>query len=586
MRRYVLTAAVMLLSVAVSAQNLNPTVQVTNAYEGRLMEVEKQKVEMAVPDSLLKFDWDFGYSVFDNPYKGAYEFRPYLIEMRPDPTVYDGKKLYLRAGAGYSLHPQAQLYWTPTLKGRWGLTLYDDFKGYWGDWQGIAPMRIGGESYRTHAYKDASYFGSDMANKFGFTTRYDGLKTIVTLDGSLLWLETKERNSMANSALGTSAALRVRSNVPSDFTYDFSLKYDWTGDNLATGISTPLQYMEHDLGFAADLGYSIALHHWASLTTSYDHFIFSDHGDITSADWVEITPAYNFSGGRFSAHAGVKYSQVWSQVPVPGSYEEGFDYKGRRIYPDVKASFEAVPETLVLGAAVTGGQKFNSFRSYLTSNHHFPTMASDMYASKLGDASVNLYDAQLSLSGRLRSRMQYSLAAGYSRWYHAPLEGVSRLIPYGVPGVEDVFAPTYYMTNYNLLYAEANASWHSDRLDASALLRLQKSKFPDVTTALSLPAFVGSADVTYNFNKRLYVGVSAEWMTARHYDEKLAYPIDPGFSLTAPGWVDLGVNLEYKVNRKFSLWAQGQNLLCQTVMRDFMFAEKGPYGTAGITLNF
>ena len=99
-RRYLYSAAALLLCAAASAQNLNPTVQVTNAYEGRALDVEKQNVAMAVPDSLLKFDWDFGYSVFDNPYKGAYEFSPYLIEMRPDPTVYAGKKFYLRAGAG------------------------------------------------------------------------------------------------------------------------------------------------------------------------------------------------------------------------------------------------------------------------------------------------------------------------------------------------------------------------------------------------------------------------------------------------------------------------------------------------------
>ena len=52
MRRYITLAAVLLDCAAASAQNLNPTVQVTNDYEGKLMEVEKQKVGMAVPDSL------------------------------------------------------------------------------------------------------------------------------------------------------------------------------------------------------------------------------------------------------------------------------------------------------------------------------------------------------------------------------------------------------------------------------------------------------------------------------------------------------------------------------------------------------
>ena len=53
MRRYIILAAALLAYAAASAQNLNPTVQVTNDYEGKLMEVEKRNVQMAVPDSLL-----------------------------------------------------------------------------------------------------------------------------------------------------------------------------------------------------------------------------------------------------------------------------------------------------------------------------------------------------------------------------------------------------------------------------------------------------------------------------------------------------------------------------------------------------
>ena len=66
-----------------SAQNLDPTVEVNRSYEGKLMEVHKPMLEMAVPDSVLRFDLDFDYEVFDNPYKGAYEFKPYTMELQP-----------------------------------------------------------------------------------------------------------------------------------------------------------------------------------------------------------------------------------------------------------------------------------------------------------------------------------------------------------------------------------------------------------------------------------------------------------------------------------------------------------------------
>ena len=83
----------------------------------------------------------------------------------------------------------------------------------------------------------------------------------------------------------------------------------------------------------------------------------------------------------------------------------------------------------------------------------------------------------------------------------------------------------------------------------------------------------------------LVAGLLAEWATARDghgfYESYLQ-----SFDCHAPGWLDLGVSAEFKATSRFSLWVEGRNLLNQTVMRNFMIAEKGPYVTAGICLNF
>ena len=65
-RRYILIcAAVFATALTAGAQNLNPTVEVTNQFEGKVMEVAKPVIDMAVPDSLLRFDLEFDYSVFE-----------------------------------------------------------------------------------------------------------------------------------------------------------------------------------------------------------------------------------------------------------------------------------------------------------------------------------------------------------------------------------------------------------------------------------------------------------------------------------------------------------------------------------------
>ena len=61
-------SAVFFIALSAGAQNLNPTVSVTRDYEGKLMEVHKPSMAMFVPDSLHRFDLDFDYSVFANPY--------------------------------------------------------------------------------------------------------------------------------------------------------------------------------------------------------------------------------------------------------------------------------------------------------------------------------------------------------------------------------------------------------------------------------------------------------------------------------------------------------------------------------------
>ena len=83
------------------AQNLDPTVNVTRAYEGKLLEVDKPSFRMDVPDSVTRFNLDFDYSVMSNPYKGGNEFNPYLQDIRPERIDDKESSLWLRAGAGY-----------------------------------------------------------------------------------------------------------------------------------------------------------------------------------------------------------------------------------------------------------------------------------------------------------------------------------------------------------------------------------------------------------------------------------------------------------------------------------------------------
>ena len=93
-RNIILTFVASLVCATSFAQsNLNPTVEVTNTYQGDPSAVHKPQIGMAIPDSLLRFDMDFGYEVFEKPYQGAYNFKPYMLAMKPEKNAFRGRKL-------------------------------------------------------------------------------------------------------------------------------------------------------------------------------------------------------------------------------------------------------------------------------------------------------------------------------------------------------------------------------------------------------------------------------------------------------------------------------------------------------------
>ena len=140
MRKIYLVSAAMLMTAAVSfGQNFNPTVEVTNTYQGNASEVHKPLLGMNVPDSLLRFDLDFDYEVFEKPYQGAYSFKPYMLNMRPAKDAWRGRQLYLKAGAGYTLHPRFEFVFSPEQSGPFQMSVYASHKSYFGNYHEIKP---------------------------------------------------------------------------------------------------------------------------------------------------------------------------------------------------------------------------------------------------------------------------------------------------------------------------------------------------------------------------------------------------------------------------------------------------------------
>ena len=72
MRNTIFSAIVLLAGASAWAQNLNPTVEVTNVYAREATGIEKPSQLLEMPDSVLRFNLDMDYSVNATPYRGSY----------------------------------------------------------------------------------------------------------------------------------------------------------------------------------------------------------------------------------------------------------------------------------------------------------------------------------------------------------------------------------------------------------------------------------------------------------------------------------------------------------------------------------
>lgn len=590
-KRYIAIASALAFSLLSHAQNLNPTVQVTNAYDNRLMDISKHSLQMAVPDSLLRFDWDFNYSVFDNPYKGAYEFNPYIIDIKPEASAYDGKRLLLSAGVGYTIHPEARLYWNPVLKKRLKLAVYDEYGGYWGPYSGISWESSYGGNYSFK--KDGSYTGYDLTNILGTSLRYDAKSSVLSLDARASYLASAGEGLFhylmrGHSAFSADAVLGLKSNAPeSPFDYDLSV----SGSSLLDHMSWDDKASELSLAASAKAGFALAGRQKLGMSADVSGMKYIEQSGSSSRSFgigvisMNFTPSYTFKTDRFEVTGGATLSKVIQSADYERVVPEGKEaFKPRLFYPYAHLSLEMIEDALVLFADIRGGQRFNSYSSYLNADHWFDNYGSGMFLDGLADVTMTSYDASLGFSGRIGHRLQFKLDGGYAKLKNAPMEGVQLVS-------EGKFMHCYEMTDYNLAYADINAAWGSERFDLKLDANLRKAFFNEYSNAAGLPLVSGSFDMKYNWNRRVFAGLSLDWASGRTATHRMLDGLPEGaeksldYECFIPAWADLGLSAEYRFKKLFSLWVKGGNLLNSDVRRNLMVAETKPYFTLGICLN-
>ena len=572
-------AATFFIALSAGAQNLNPTVSVTRDYEGKLMEVHKPSMAMFVPDSLHRFDLDFDYSVFANPYKGAYDFKPYVLEMRPDAEPYSGRKLYLKAGAGYQLRPMLDFVWEPQLKTpKFKMGVYASHHSYIGDYKNIAPNA---EHKLTSTGNTVG--GYDLYSEAGVNGLADLNKATLSFDAGYKGIHTKyDDNAGGYNAAEVSFRAKSENDAETYFFYDVAMKYHGANQGVGNGAVTGNRSLRmNDIDFNVTMG--PVMHRYHSIVADFGVGLSYYRGALaTDVGTAYITPKYVLNKNRWRLHAGPKFSFNISDRDGADALNTN---KGILIYPDVYIGFEAVRNYMNLYFKAEGGDYRNPYKD-MKEKFHFM-----LPYSKMSNNSVMQADFALGFNGNISSRFRYDVRAGFRSFEAMPFDFVTGDSSTGTP----LYSAGWTYNDGTAVYSDIKLQWESRDfvLDSKFTIndtRLKNSKNFDYICFE--PAKVsGFISGKYNWKKRIFAGVSAEFASKR--DGRVAtYSKDgPGtVSVTMsdariPGWMNLGVYAEFAFTRKLSFWLRGDNLLNADIQRIPLYTEGGIGATVGICLN-
>lgn len=565
------------------AQDLDPTVVVNRAYEGKLVEMHKASIDMAVPDSVSSFALDFDYLVFDKPYKGADGFIPSVLTMKPAPTVYEPMKMYLNVGAGYTLHPTLDFVWSPFRSNSFKMDVYAVHRSYVGAYRSFKPIASNEGKMLVEASREPGDYwsGYDFMSQAGVDGRYEMDQMSMDFDVAYYGLASKDwRKTRMYDAVDAKVGLRSKPKNASYFMYDVQAAYRFGEDKINFIDGDGVYVGEHLFDLDATLGQIITGGHEISGDIEAEVAAYSYAGQSMVSGDISIVPHYVLRKGRWMLDAGVRISKI-IRTDDPYGW---FDAKEQIVYPDVTASFDMIQDAMRVYACLGGGNKLNTYSSLLKRNHHFDTsFASGAYP--LMDVTVERVSASVGLEGRIGSAFSYDLRTGYVNYANDILDAV--LIDTDPVSGARIYQPGAGYAPYQKYYAAFD--WRLANEDFSFDGNVVYSHVWGLENSSGLfkpAALTGDVSFEYNWNKRIFAGIDCNFSTGRQGGMWVKIPGGPGVEeAVIPGFADLGVSFEYALTRAFSLWARGGNLLNMSIQRNPLYVEKGVNFTVGICLN-
>lgn len=533
------------------AQNMNPTVTVTNRYDNGISDYQMQTPRTLIPDSLYHFDLNFNYTGFDIEYKGNDAFNPIHTELDMSTRPYEGKNFSMKAAGGYAVPVLVDINAVLKSYGRFRLGCFASNDSFWGRYDRILPYE------GNVLYPDSKTLrGFDSRTKIGLDGRWDWQRSYlmfdVKYDGIHSSINETGLVNMYNSAV-VNGLFRYRSDGCFRMGIDAGYAF---GGYEAGAKSSPLTLMENIYKAGLSLSFTIAKVHGISLEGSFrmtDAFGANQKGASFGGYTLQLSPIYYFYGDDvFYVGAGVSllYSASVANVTT------GADFTG---FPYLKLRWKAHKDYLTVYADASLDGEVWGVGSNARENV--------FYVADSQKSIVKNYKTALGFKGAIAGKLYYDVHAGYSDVQNAPLCAVTMSSAFGAPLTYVIHEKDLRSVNAG---AEIRARFGCFSMTADALYRY----FINAEQMTALPSWMeASADLKWDIRKRAWIHVGAAYKS----DYKAG-------DYKVPYYVDLKAGVGFNIRKSFAVFVEGANLLNYSRQNVPLYSRSGFELTAGIKL--
>jgi len=578
----ILTLSFLLLSLLPLRAQV-ATVEVSRPYDVNLDGIRKPAIPISIDDSLHRFDVHFDYSIFNRPYSDLYDFTPYesiqlsTVGANRTPFVY-GRFGAQYAPSGKGVIPSGELYLQTRPKNGFCSGLYGRHNSYFGL---LAPGFEGAASLET----------ARMQNTAGADITYDWSTGELMFDVRYDYDQYKyTRSEVYDPAYGIPTSLHKNNNLKASFNlnsaqkeantiyYDVTLSYRNTQKDFY--ITTPSGHSPLGdtsrlrEGFVTVDGYVGATFdkHRIYIDMNIEYATYNGMHDF-NIGVVEFSPIYKLQLKRLDAKLGVKFG---SRYGIPGEIEEpGLDLSARSsIFPDVDVRYALVKDALWAHAVVTGGNDLNPYSRMIDDCPIVVPSCTMDFGSRPIDATLSLEGV---ISGRLGINVEGNFKIYRNKMIFVPL--------YDGTGINQM---TSLYRDVNQLSVQGEVFWRSQDLTLGGRLRYAsyKNRY-DKTLVTEMPAWTGYAFVRYNFRERLIAQLECTYRSkSSGMMADATYSLVDGMPYEVPSIIDMDLNVNFLVNKYFSVFAKVGNILDHRNQYMPLYMEPGRNFGGGICLNF